>query len=172
MNQPLDFSSGARRTPPATPPTSKGKRPGARRLLIILAAIALVGAAAFVAVKVLDVGGDSDDDALTLARYCQLATQLDQVSMATGAASAPGIYDGTPDEIKAALDQMGATTAELRSTAPGDVKGDIRSIVDALERAASGDSGVARSASFTEATKRLRSQRDANCSTGAGSGDG
>lgn len=144
-----------------------------RRRPVVLVVLAVL-AAAFVAVVVFDVFGDDSDNAapVEVARFCQLGDQLDQVSLFTGAASAPGVYDGPPEKIKAAVDQMGPALEELRSLAPKPVGGDVDAFTDAIKEAATGDPSAVTASGFAESVRRLSSYRTRNCGAGVGSGDG
>lgn len=178
MSQPLDFSSGARR--PAPPPqTGDGRSAGPsstgpnkkKRALIVLALLILIAGGGYVAIRVF--GGDSAKPSVgSDARYCQLVSQLDQVSLNTGAASSPGTYDGPPSKVKAAVDQMGTTLPELRRVAPRTVRREQGTVIDALEQAAAGDPGGVKAPTFAQATMQIRAFVASRCSGGSGSNDG
>jgi hypothetical protein len=174
MSQPLDFSAGGRK-PAAAPPQQAPRRrgPGAKKGRLLLALVALLAAAGFLAVVVFDVFAEEDTTgaALDHQRYCQLARELDQVSVGTGAASAAGVYDGDAEKIKAAVDQMGPTLAELRSVAPPPVDDDVAAVTRGLERAGDGDAGAVQGPTFREAALRASRYHLTNCSSGASGGD-
>lgn len=175
MSQPLDFSSGARK--PAPPQTNRGRPPrpsggpaGKKRLLTILALVVLLLGGGYVAVVVFDVFGREDDTLTGATRYCVLAGQLDQVSLTTGAASSTGIYDGPSEKVKAAVGQMGTGLQDLRRLAPTAVNHDQGVVLDALKKAAAGDSTQVRTPAFAEAAARVRAFTASHCG-GGGAGD-
>lgn len=170
MNQPLDFSRSKK--PVAAPPAPAQREPKGRRTAVVLAAAAAVLAIGYLAVTLFDRGKDPAKHAVETAQYCQLVLQLEQVSVATGAASAAGVYDGPPEKVKAAVDQMGGTLQQLGSLAPEAVQADVGEVTDALRRAAGGDAGALKKGGFTTALQRMNAHRTATCSAGAGDGDG
>ena len=126
------------------------------------------------AVVVFDVfgSGSGRGTAAGDARFCQLVGQLDEVSLSTGAASSTGTYDGPPEKIKAALDQMGSSLQRLRSVAPEAVSRDQAVVVDALEEAAGGSSSRVREPDFTQASQRIHAYAGSRCPRVAGSDEG
>ena len=179
MTEPIDLSKvGAK--PPAQPPRAgrrrPPRRPAARRPLLV--ALALVVAVA-AAVVVLDpFGGDDADDgsAASVARataYCDAVAEVDRISRETGAATAPGVYDGPPEAIRAFVDQAAGPLADLRSEAPAPVRQDVDKVVEGLDAGAGGDAEALRDAEFTAAAVRMSLNRLSECggSTGTSEGD-
>ena len=181
MSQFLDYSAGAHKSEPPpqkapgrpprrTPGRSwKDRAPKKQGLVILLAAV-LVAAA--VVVFILTSSDSGKATAATSARYCDLASQLDQVSSSTGAGSAPGVYDGPPGKIKTAVAEMGATLQELRTVAPGPIRHDVGVVVDAMKRAAAGDTSGVKTPGFAKSRQRISSYRAGHCQSGGGSGEG
>lgn len=170
MTQPLDFSSVGRK--PAAQPLQKpsGRRKGGGGPTRLLLLTAIVAGAAFLAVVVFDVFGDDGRGMPPgSARYCELAGELGRVSLETGAASAPGVYDGPSEKIKVAVDQMGNTLKELRSVAPALVRDDVASVNNALARAAAGDVSAVKDPSFAATALRTSRYSLSSCSRGNGS---
>lgn len=184
MSQPLDFSSGARKPVAPPPPNRKGSRrpsrpapaggAGKKRALILLALLVLVVGGGYLAFVVFDVFGRDDGRGTAAgdARFCQLVGQLDQVSLSTGAASSTGTYDGPPEKIKAALDQMGSALQDLRSVAPKPVSRDQGVVVDALKQAAGGNSSRVKAPDFTQASQRIHAYAGSHCPRSTGGDDG
>ena len=180
MSQPLDFSSGARK--PTPPPQTGKKRPAGpaskgpggkkRALIILLLLVLLVGG--YLAVTTFNLFGfGSSEETLTRDnRYCQLLSQLDQVALSTGAASAGGSFDGPPEKVKAAVAEMGSALGELRSVAPPEVSRDQGVVVDALRKAAAGDPSRVRAPDFAQAMQRIRTFAPSVCPSVVGSTDG
>ena len=188
MSQFLDFSSGARKNEPP-PPQKKapgrpprrpsGRNPGRswkdrvpkRQGLLIIALAAAVVLAAVVVFKFTS-HNSGKSAAAASARYCVLAGQFEQVSLRTGAASAPGVYDGPPQKMKIVVGQMGGTLQELRSVAPKAVRHDEGVVIDAVKRAAGGDLSRVKAPGFATTAKRVSTYPAQYCSAGAGSGEG
>lgn len=166
MTQPLDFSGAGRKQ--AAPPLPPRQPPGARRARSLTLAVGVLVVAAVLAVVAFDLyRSDSGSDA-DVARYCRLSGELDEVSARTGAASAPAAYDGTPEQIKAAVAEMGKGLGELRTVAPKAVRADVGVVTDALERAAAGNANAVKEPGFTASALRASLDRSTNCGGGSG----
>lgn len=118
-------------------------------------------------------GKDSAPPEDALGRYCDLAAQLDQAAVATGVLSPSGAFDGPTDAIGTLMAQVEPTLEELKSAAPKKIRGDVKKMVDGLEKAKAGDLAAIRSPEFTAASKNTQAFRLASCRAGgAGAGDG
>lgn len=169
MTQPLDFSSGAKK--PVVPPPNKARRGSTRKKRGLVLAVGILVVATLVAVVVLDVFGDDSGGEAGFARYCQLSADVYEVAQRTGAASAPGAYDGTTEALKAAALQLGDTLDELRSVAPAAVGADVDVMVDALEQAAGGDANAVKEGGFALSAERESRHRSQSCAGGASTND-
>jgi hypothetical protein len=138
--------------------------------LLVLAALAAAGG--LIAFRVLH-RGSGTPTAVKVARYCQLAGQLELVALTTGAASAPGVFDGSPEAVAGVAQGMGSTLDELRAVTPAPLGKAADTVVDGLQRAARGDPSRIRGHAFVESSRRLSARRATYCSTGSGgSGEG
>jgi len=137
-----------------------------RTVVVTVAVLALAGTGGFL---LFGRGRSQRSDAASSARYCQLAGQLDQVSVGSGAASASGVYDGTADKFRLAVGQMGDSLNEFKIVAPQAVKHDTGVVVEALRRAALGDPSRVNDPAFTRTAQRLDTYRSTHCVTGGGS---
>lgn len=113
-----------------------------------------------------------DDGAFPLAGYCEAAAALEAASLRTGAASSPGIFDGSPDAVVAVAGQAGPATAALRSLAPEPVRDDVASLADALAAAARGDHGAVREPAVAAAARRASQHHRSECGHAGGALDG
>lgn len=126
--------------------------------VVILLVLAACGGSGTRQVKVYEEG-----------RYCDLAMQFESAAVATGAASAPGRYDGPPEATARLLDQVGPTAEEFRATAPDDLRDDVNTVLEELREARNGDTSGIRSPAFAAASDRMTRFRQTNCeATGAG----
>jgi hypothetical protein len=179
VTEPIDLSKvGAK--PPGQPPRDGRRRPPRRSAtagpLLIVLLLVVVAAAVFV---VLDpFGGDDADggDAASVDEttgYCEASGEVDRISSETGAATAPGVYDGPPDAIRVFVDQAAGPLADLRSEAPAAISQDVGTVVDGLNAGARGDAAALRDAEFTAAAVRVSLNRLSECggSTGTSEGD-
>lgn len=123
--------------------------------------------------SVLSTCGSDDDGAVVfqVGRYCDLFSQFQGAALATGASSAPGRYDGSPEAIGQLLTQTGPTVDELRATAPGEVRDDVDLVLKELRNAQEGGTSAAGSEPLAEANDRIQRYGEANCQSAGGSGD-
>ena len=105
-------------------------------------------------------------------RYCELAGQLQDTAAGFGVATAAGTFQGSPEAVQRLLAQMGGTVDEMTSSAPSEVRGDVRTLVRALEEARDGDPEALRSTEVSEATGKINAFRARACPPPSSSGDG
>lgn len=175
MTEPIDLSKvGAQPSGPA--PGGPRRRPptGPRRRVLLVVALVVVAVAA--AVVVLDPFGGDDgggeaavDD---VSDYCEASGEVDRVAQETGAATAPGVYDGPPEAIGALVDRAGGSLGDLRSTAPEAAREDVATVVDGLRAAAGGSPEAVQDAAFTAAATRASLHRITECGSSAGTSEG
>lgn len=177
MSEPLDFSKvGAKkpaagapppRAPKKAPRRSSGTAPRRRAPVAVLALVAVVAVAVgayLVAGRKGGGGAGAANEAAAQARFCELALTLDRL--------APDRPDGLPPaEAKSALDQLGATSQELRSLAPGKVDGDVSAALSSLRAAAGGDAKAVQSAAYHGHRQKISRYTSQQCSLGVGGGD-
>ena len=140
-----------------------------RKVLLPIVLVAVVAG-----VLVLRSRGDGDlrATATQAARYCGLAVQLDNLAVGTGAASAPGRYGGPREAYGTLLEQAGPMLDELQSSAPKDIRGDVKTTVRSIRSAASGEAGAVESVKFSEAVRRTTDFRSRSCVDAGTSGEG
>jgi hypothetical protein len=175
LTEPLDLSKvGAE--PPAPAPGGPRRRPPGRARRRVLPALALVAAAAAAFVVLGPFGGEGDggEGAAVdeVSGYCEAAAEVDRVAQETGAATAPGVYDGPPEAIDALVAQADGSLDDLRSTAPEAARDDVATVVDGLRAAAAGNAEAVRDAAFTAAATRATRQRLTECGSSAGTNGG
>lgn len=140
-----------------------------RKVLLPVVLVAVVAG-----VLVLRSGDDPGprEAATQAARYCDLAAQFDNLAVGTGAASAPGQYGGPREAFGTLIEQAGPMLDELQSSAPKDIRGDVKTTVGSIRDAASGDDGSVKSAEFSEAVRKTTDFRARSCFDAGTSGEG
>ena len=119
-------------------------------------------------------GCGADDDgtsSVAARRFCDLATQMDDLALAIGASSAPGVYDGAPEAIDRLVAQMGGGIEELQRTAPPQVDDDVKLVLGRLQAARGGDASAVEDPSFRKASQRISEYRQRTCVSIGGEGD-
>ena len=98
-------------------------------------------------------GGMTARELLTIEQYCPQAARLDE---ALGAAGVGGDID-----VERFFAELGADGERVEEEAPGQVRGDVRIVMEALRQAREGDTADLVSPRFGEARNRLAAfQRD------------
>src|SRR6202040_2822006 len=98
----------------------------------------------------------SAPNAATLARYCGLAQQFQADGVSNGVFSATGNVAGSSTAIGRVFQDMGPTIAEMEADAPSKIRGNVRTVVAALQKAQAGDRRGLSTSAFAAATGRLR----------------
>ncbi len=149
-----------------------------RWVVAVLALVAIAGAVVYVRGR--EEPAPSAAEVQMSQRYCELSTRFDGVLAGAGLpAEGPLPASVSPDSLKRALTEMGPSVDELATVAPGKVRDDVRSLVDAVRRAAAGDRSAATAAGFTDARRRVAAfgqklieDPRSGCQSGGGSGEG
>lgn len=183
MTEPLDFTNVGRQT--QTPPPRPAARPprGSRRSpragdpwwksTRFIVAVVVVAAIVIGVLVVRSRSGDSaKTKAMHQATYCQLSLQFNLLASSTGAASASGAFDGSPEAMAAFAAQVKPLASQMRALAPSGVNADIDTVLSAVGKAAKGDRAEISSPSFTSARNGLFAYQSTACPTGGESGEG
>ena len=117
--------------------------------------------------------GDDDEagNVFALGRYCELAMQLDDNAVGTGAASAPGTFDGDPEAIGRLFAQVGPILDQLVESAPEEIHDDVEMTVEALRKARAGDVAQLRSPEVRQAARSTTRFRERSCARGGTTGE-
>jgi hypothetical protein len=118
-------------------------------------------------------GGGTTTHTIASARFCALAYAVDD-SVADGAGSAPGRFDGSPDAIRATAQRLLPSLDELLRSSPGSLQGDTKTIVADLRSAAQGNVSSVQSADFKSTYQSWSNHRSRSCGSPGGdtSGEG
>jgi hypothetical protein len=155
--------------PPGTVPSERTQgsaRTIRIRIVLVLASVFVI--AAIGGFVLLARGRNSGPSTMALNRYCVLATQLQDLSLGSHAASAPGKFDGSPNDFQRLIKLVGTTTfADLENTAPSQISGDVKSIDLGLRDAASGSRTALESSAFARSVLKTEMYRAQHCPSGA-----
>ena len=141
----------------------------ARKTVVVLVVLAV--AAGVVLVRQLRRPGPRAV-ATRVARYCELATQFDDIAVRAGAASAPGQFVPSSRADRRLLRNAGSMLDELQASAPGDVAADVKTMIASIRSSAAGDEKKVGSPELSAAVRKTAEFRLRSCSQGATSGEG
>jgi len=155
---------------------------GSRRMpwkvaVVVLAVLAVAGAAVYVR------GNDKAPSAAAVQetqRYCELSGRFDAVLVGAGISTEGALPpDVRPEAVSRVFTQLGPQAEELEAVAPSKIRGDVKTVLEALRRTGAGDTSATTSSGFTEARRRIAAYRlqlvkdpKSGCQSGAGFGDG
>ena len=130
-------------------------------ILLLLVSAALAGCG----------GDDAAGQFADLGAYCQRSAAFNTAVAGTNTEGLPAGDQVRTEAARAALEGLGPSAEELQDVAPGDVRGDLATAIEAIRAASEGDLELVNAPEYEEARQKLVSFSSAEGPQGSSSGD-
>ena len=101
--------------------------------------------------------------AFASARYCDLVGQFYAVLASLGFAAGSEMADASADSLAGFMDGMGVAADELEANAPTPLHADVKIVLEAIRKGATGDRSGLDDQPFGDASARMAAHRAEHC---------